>query len=114
MPSDTQTPALPGWEYSSRSDECLHLSRPGGPYARQTGGNGAQGYGLEPDARSHSTDASHATIPNPLDLGLQAVARQWDRVARVHLEVLGPGVHVVAEVCQQRLVRGLGWNDAAR
>ena len=34
---------------------------------------------------------------DPPDLGVQAVAGRWDCLTRVHLEVLGPGVHSVAK-----------------
>ena len=50
---------------------------------------------------------------DPFDLGLEAVAGRRHRLARVHLEILGSRVDVVAEFRKQRVVGGLGWKDAA-
>jgi len=50
---------------------------------------------------------------DPLDLGLEAVARRWDRRAGVHLEILGPRIDVGFELGEQCRIRELGRQDRA-
>lgn len=51
---------------------------------------------------------------DPLDIGLKAVASWRDRAPGIPLDILGPGVDVIAEVRQQDLLGGADGKDPAR